>query len=205
MKNLLNSTFKYLQFAIIGVALLNLSSCESNDPQKEDTPELITKVTLTFTPAGGGDVVIATASDPDGEGVQDIKVDGAINLKSGTTYSLTLSLINELAEKNSAEYDITEEVEEEGDEHMFFYAWTGNVFSDPTGDGNVDKRSDAVNYQDEDVNALPIGIVTSWTTGSAAAGKFRVILKHQPDLKTTVSDVEVGETDLDVEFDINVN
>lgn len=203
MKNVSKTNRKYTQLLIIGI--LFLFGCESTDPGKEDTPELITKVTLTFTPAGGGTAVTATASDPDGEGVKDIEVDGAINLSASTTYTLTVSLINELAEVSSPEYNITDEVEEEGDEHMFFYAWTGNVFSDPTGNGNIDSRTDVVNYNDEDVDGLPIGIATTWTTGTVSSGTFRIVLKHQPGLKTVTSDVEVGETDLDVEFEIIVN
>ncbi|MEQ9414309.1 MAG: hypothetical protein RIF39_10790 [Cyclobacteriaceae bacterium] len=193
------------QFLVLMLGLL-IAGCESDDPQKEDTPELITKATLTFTPAGGGTVVVATATDPDGEGVKDIEVDGAINLTAGVSYTLTLSLINELAEVSSAEYDITEEVEEEGDEHMFFYAWTGDVFSDPSGNGNIDDRADAVNYEDEDLTGEPIGIVTRWTAAStSASGIFRVVLKHQPELKTSTSGFDTGETDLDIEFEINVN
>jgi len=194
-----------LQFLVLMLGLL-IAGCESDDPQKEDTPELITKATLTFTPVGGGTAVTATATDPDGEGVQDIAVDGAINLTAGVNYTLSLSLINELAEVTSPEYNITEEVEEEGDEHMFFFAWTGDVFSDPTGTGNIDNRADAVNYEDEDEGGLPIGIVTSWTAGAASSsGTFRVVLKHQPDLKTETSGSDTGESDLDIEFEINVN
>lgn len=193
------------QFLVLMIGLL-IAGCESDDPQKEDTPELITKATLTFTPVGGGTVVTATATDPDGEGVQDIAVDGAINLTDGVNYTLSLSLINELAEVTSPEYNITEEVEEEGDEHMFFFAWTGDVFSNPTGNGNIDNRADGVNYEDEDEGGLPIGIVTSWTAGAAASsGTFRVVLKHQPDLKTETSGSDTGESDLDIEFEINVN
>ncbi|MEP2669966.1 MAG: hypothetical protein ABJH04_13265 [Cyclobacteriaceae bacterium] len=193
------------QFLVLMLGLL-IAGCESDDPQKEDTPELITKATLTFTPVGGGTVVTATATDPDGEGVQDIAVDGAINLTAGVNYTLSLSLINELAEVTSPEYNITEEVEEEGDEHMFFFAWTGDVFSDPSGNGNIDNRADAVNYEDEDEGGLPIGIVTSWTAGAAASsGTFRIVLKHQPDLKTSTSGSDTGESDLDIEFEINVN
>ena len=194
-----------LQFLVLMLGLL-IAGCESDDPQKEDTPELITKATLTFTPVGGGTAVTATATDPDGEGVQDIAVAGAINLTAGVNYTLSLSLINELAEVTSPEYNITEEVEEEGDEHMFFFAWTGDVFSDPTGNGNIDNRADAVNYEDEDEGGLPIGIVTSWTAGAASSsGTFRVVLKHQPDLKTETSGSDTGESDLDIEFEINVN
>lgn len=195
----------WISLAFTGATVLLLGACQAEEPVKEDIPELITRVTLTFTPAGGGTPVTTTASDPDGEGVENIKVDGTISLVVGTSYTLTLSLINELAEETSPEYDITEEVEEEGAEHMFFYAWTGDVFSDPTGNGNIDSRADAVNYEDEDEDGLPIGIVTSWTAGAAASsGTFRLILKHQPGLKSTTSSVDVGETDLDVEFEIEV-
>lgn len=189
--------------ALLGV--FTMISCEDDDPVKEDVPELITKATLTFTPAGGGTPVTASATDPDGEGVQDIEVDGPISLTAGTTYTLTLSLINELADPTDEEYNITEEVEEEGDEHMFFYAWTNDVFSDPSGNGNIDNRADAVNYEDEDDNGYPLGLTTSWTAGSASTGTFRVVLKHQPDLKTDTSDANTGESDLDVTFTINVN
>ncbi len=197
---------KWIGWGVVAVAVsIVLSGCEAEDPIKEDIPELITKVTLTFTPISGGEVVTATATDPDGDGVQDISVDGAVNLKVGTNYLLTLSLVNELAEVSSPEYDITEEVEEEGDEHMFFYGWSGNVFLDPTGDGNIDNRSDLVNYEDEDASGLPIGIATRWIAGSVSSGTFRIILKHQPDLKTGTSNVETGETDLDVIFEVVVN
>lgn len=207
MKTLKNLT-KYFRFFISLFAVagaISLTSCSDDDPQKEDVPELITKATLTFTPAGGGTSITVSATDPDGEGVQDIQVDGAINLAPNTTYTLTLGLINELAEPSSPEYDIADEVEEEGDEHMFFYSWTGNVFSDPAGNGNIDNRADAVNYDDEDDNSLPIGLTTTWTTAASGSGLFKLVLKHQPDLKTATSDINTGETDLDIEFEVNVN
>ncbi len=186
-------------------SFLTLTSCDEDDPVKEDVPELITKATLVFTPSGGGAAVTATATDPDGDGVQDITVDGPINLASGTTYTLTIVLINELADSTDEEYDISEEVEEEGDEHMFFYGWTDGLFSDPVGNGNTDNRADDVNYNDEDDDGLPLGLETTWTAGAAGSGTFRIVLKHQPDLKSSVSDVNTGETDLDVTFDININ
>jgi hypothetical protein len=203
MKN--NIIFNIITLAIIGVLVVFLSGCKSDDPKKEDTPELITKATLTFTPVGGGSPIIVYATDPDGEGVQDIAVDEPINLAKATTYTLTIALINELAAPTDPAYDITAEVEEEGDEHMFFYSWTNNVFSNPAGNGNIDNRADAVNYNDSDSNGLPLGLSTNWTsTANTASGAFRVVLKHQPDLKSATSTSSVGETDLDIEFVINV-
>jgi len=181
------------------------SACSSDDPQKEDVPELITKVTLTFTPMGGGSPVVATAADPDGTGVQSLKTSGPITLGKGMAYTLELALINELAKPTDPAYDITAEVEEEGVEHQFYYSWTNDVFSDPTGNGNVDKRTDPVRYDDKDSNGLPIGLRTEWTAASAAAsGTFQVLLKHQPGLKSATSTSADGEDDLNITFDIEV-
>src|SRR5687768_17185938 len=139
INRLMNSNFLKLMSAVLAIVSLSvMSGCDSDDPQKEDVPELITKATLTFTPSGGGPPVVANATDPDGEGVQDIEVEGPINLNAATSYTLTIQLINELAQPTDPAYKVTEEVEEEGDEHMFFFSWTNNVFNDPTGNGNID-------------------------------------------------------------------
>jgi len=196
-----------LAFMLMTIATLSLfTGCNNDDPEPENIPELITKATLTFTPVGGGTTVTVSATDPDGEGVKDIVVDGPINLVTSKSYTLTVELINELAKPSDPEYNITDEVEEEGDEHMFFYSWINNVFSDPAGNGNIDNRADDVNYNDEDDNGLPLGLNTTWITlGSAASGTFRIILKHQPGLKSASSTATDGETDLDLTFTINVN
>ena len=202
---IMNRNFlRLMATALTLVSLGVILSCDDDDPAKEDTPELITKATLTFTPTGGGTPVLVIASDPDGEGVQDITVDGPINLGVSKSYTLAIQLINELAQPSDPEYNITEEVEEESHEHMFFFSWTNNVFSDPTGDGNIDNRNDDINYEDEDHNGQPLGLETSWTTATATLGEFRVLLKHQPDLKNASSTSTTGETDLDLTFTINV-
>lgn len=199
----------FLKTSLTGLLLIAaavfFSGCSDDDPKKEDTPELITKATLTFTPAGGGSAIVVTATDPDGEGVQDMAPDDEIDLAANTEYVLTLQLINGLAEPSDEAYDVTAEVSEERDEHMFFFAWTNNLFSNPAGNGNVDTRSDAVNYDDEDSNGLPLGLTTTWTsTDATASGTFNIMLKHQPDLKSATSDSNTGETDLDLTFTINV-
>lgn len=178
-----------------------LISCDEEPPAKEDTPELITELVLTFTPSGGGTPIEVTATDPDGIGFQPLQADEDITLAPSTTYTLSLQLINGLADPNDPEYFIHDEVEEEGDEHMFFFSWTGG-FSNPAGNGNLDNRSDAVNYLDEDANGEPLGLTTQWTTSADAEGEqeFRIVLKHQPGIKSSTSTVQDGETDLDIEF-----
>lgn len=190
-------------------ALLFLSGCDKDDPEPENIPEVITKAVFTFTPAGGGSLVIITATDPDGEGPAGYTITGAANFAKGSSYVLTMSLLNELADPSSEEYDITKEIKEEDDEHIFFFSFTNNAFSSPTGNGNIDNRNDPVNYgaDDKDEKGLPVGLTTNWTAGSSnlSAGTFRVLLKHQPDIKSSTSKSDDGETDLDVSFPLNIN
>lgn len=204
--NFTSVTVRLFSVMLAIASVIYLSGCDDDDPQKEDTPEMITEATLTFTPIGGGTTITVTATDPDGEGVQDLAVDGPINLTTNKTYTLKVELVNGLLEPSEPGYDITEEVEEESDEHMFFFAWTNNVFSDPSGDGNIDTRADDVNYNDTDDNGLPLGLDTSWTTVAASAsGTFRIVLKHQPDLKSASSTATTGESDIDLTFVISAN
>src|SRR5688500_10704995 len=99
MKNFLKMRYINLLAFLFTIALVTLlSGCDDDYPVKEDTPEMITKVILTFTPQGGGSDVIVTASDPDGEGVQNITVDGPISLGANKSYVLDIALINELAQ-----------------------------------------------------------------------------------------------------------
>jgi hypothetical protein len=186
------------------VTLIVMQACVE-EPIKEDVPELVTNLTLTFTPIGGGSVVVVSATDPDGEGVQDIAPERAIMLASGKSYTLSISLINELADPTSPEYDITNEVREEGDEHLFFFAWSNNLFSAPSGNGNFDSRADAIDYDDLDNAGNPIGLKTIWITSlNSGTGTFSVMLKHQPGIKSTTSTSTDGETDLDITFDLSI-
>jgi hypothetical protein len=188
---------------ILALFIFSFSACDDDEPKKEDTPELITKVTLTFTPSSGTPVVV-TATDPDGEGVQDLVMDGPINLAANSNYTLSVGFINGLAEPSDPEYNITAEVMEESDEHMLFFGWANDVFTDPSGNGNIDSRSDDVNYNDFDANSQPLGLNTSWATAGVSSGTFRVLLKHQPELKSATSSSNEGESDADITFTINV-
>ena len=191
-----------------GTALFDLSWMVTveDDPEAppcENEEEIITDVILTFTPVAGGTPVTAAAQDPDGEGPLDLVVLDDIELVESTEYTLTMELLNSIEGE-----DITEEIEEEDDEHMFFFAFTDEVFTSPAGDGNVDNRPDPVNYNDFDENMLPVGLNTSWETEcgeETTSGTFRVILKHQPGEKSETSTVNDGGTDVDLTFNINVN
>ena len=201
MKNL-----RFIFLVLMSGSLIFLAGCSKDDPKPENITEAITKATFTFTPATGSPVVV-NVTDPDGsDGPINRVLSGPINLVKNMPYTLTITMINELAPTTAPEYDVTEEVNEEADEHMFFFAWTNNTFSNPAGNGNIDARADVVNYNDKDANNLPLGLSTAWTTiDVASSGKFRIVLKHQPDLKSATSTFSDGESDLDVEFDLTVN
>ena len=181
---------------------ITLSNCSKDDvPHAENEEELIDKVTLTFTPTGEGTAIIITATDPDGNGARSLTPGSAISLAANTTYTLALTLENTAQNEN-----ITQEIKEEDDKHLFFFSFTANIFSDPSGDGNVDNRADAINYNDMDENNLPVGLSTNWTTGNASTGgTFKVLLKHQPDIKSATSTSTVGESDIDISWKININ
>ena len=188
---------------LLFTAILLFTSCANDDvPPEENEEETITDVTLTFTPTTGAPVT-ATWEDADGEGAGD-PVRTPITLAANTTYTLTIDLVNAI-DPDDLE-SITEEIEEEEDEHMFFFSWTDGLFSDPTGDGNLGagNRAEAVNYEDEDDAGFPLGLETTWTTGGATIGTFRVVLKHQPDIKSATSDSTDGESDVDISWEATV-
>ena len=196
---------RFSLFAFLLLSVMVFNSCDDDEgeaPPEEEEVEVITTAILTFTDTAGN-TVNANASDPDGEGVADLMVEGPINLSTNTTYTLTFQLLNEL---ESPAEDIAEEVEEEDDEHQFFFSFSDGAFASPSGDGNIDTASDAINYSDEDDNGNPVGLQTSWTTPATplSDGNFTVRLQHQPDIKTSTTGANDGDTDVDVTFVLNI-
>lgn len=195
MKNL-----KIISLLMLLSSFVVFTACDDDEPPIEPEAEIITDVILRFTPqATTGTTVVITAQDPDGEGPLDLEPQDSIRLSANTTYTLTLELENSIANES-----ITEEIEAEADEHMFFFGFTDALFTDPEGDGNIDNRADPVNYNDQDINGLDLGLSTTWTTNGAATGSLRIVLKHQPEIKSTTSTVTDGETDADVTFGVRV-
>ena len=200
MKNIFK--LNYLLYAFL--TLFIFTACEEDEaaPEEENEVEVFTDVKLVFTPTGGGAAVEAAAQDPDGAGVQELQVLGAINLAANTSYTLTMVIENCL--ESPCEL-MNEEIEEEDDEHQFFFAFTNDAFTSPAGNGNIDSASDPINYNDSDGNGNSLGLNTSWTTGSASTGTFTVQLQHQPDVKTATSGSTDGDTDFALTFNLNIN
>lgn len=199
----------FKKFAIYSLIVsgLVLSSCGDDDdvvPEPEEEQEIITDVKLTFTnDADASDVVTATAKDPDGEGALELEVVDAISLDTSKTYTLTFEIMNNLETPGE---DIGAEIAEEDDEHQLFYSFSDNAFTNPAGNGNIDNAADAINYLDKDGNGNAVGLTTRWTTSSTvlSGGKFKVMLQHQPGIKTAATGATDGDTDFAIQFVLNI-
>lgn len=179
----------YLTLALAG-SLLAFTSCDNHDDEPhDDEGELITTVTLTMTPQGGGTPITATYRDIDGPGGQaPVMTPANVVLQAGTVYNTTITLLDE---SHDAE-DLTAEIREKGAEHEFFFV--------PSPAELV-----TVTKTDRDSNNRQVGLESTIATGTAQAGTLRVVLKHQPGgLKTDNSNINTGETDVDVTYNITL-
>lgn len=193
--NVMKHTFvmKYstnLAFFLIAFVLL-LSSCDKEDPVIPNEEELITTLTYTLTPAGGGAPVILSFVDLDGDGGNAPTLSSDA-FAANQTYSGVLVLQNESI---SPVDNITLEIEEEAEEHQFFFQSTVTGLS--------------IAYNDQDGNGNPIGLSSTLTTGAAGTGTLTIVLRHEPDKAASgVAGGDIvnagGETDIQVTFDIDV-
>ena len=195
---------RLLAFLFAATLVISCDDDDDNAPEEENEVEVITNVSLIFTPTAGGDTVIASAVDPDGEGVFELQILNAINLNSDTEYTLSYEILNALDSEDIE--DIAAEIEEEDNEHQIFYGFTNDAFANPAGNGNIDNASDPVAYNDQDENGYNVGLSTTWITAATPSqGTFTVRLQHQPDLKSGTTGATDGDTDFNLEFVLNIN
>tara|TARA_B110000091_G_C13699194_1_gene425510 strand:+ start:231 stop:821 length:591 start_codon:yes stop_codon:yes gene_type:complete len=143
--------------------------------------ELITSAIISFVDTAGIQPSVQYAfRDPDGDGGNTPTQHDTIRLVANTYYNATIQLLNESV--TPAE-DITLEVQQEDDEHLFCYA--------PSNTNVVIDRTDSD-------GAYEVGIATFWSTGAVATGTTTVTLKHQPDVKDGTC--APGDTDVEITF-----
>lgn len=183
---------KYI-FLFSSLVIMSLTSCSSDNPEIVNEEELITTLKITLTPQGGGSVVTLQLQDLDGDGPNAPVTTVSGPLLANTTYTGVTQVLNET---ESPAEDITLEVEEEGDEHQFFYTFSNSIAT--------------INYTDVDKNGRPIGITFNLTTTTAGIGNLTVTLRHEPN--KTASGVSAGnitnaggETDVEATFSLTVN
>ena len=180
------NTFAHV-FGVILLAVFFTQGCDSEEP--DDGPgeeELITRVTLTFTPATGASIT-AVADDPDGDGI-DIAID-TLFLRTGTTYNGRITFEDAINGE-----DITSEVREEDDEHQVFYEF---------GDGL--ETSVTIIPADEDGNGLPVGLefVAQVTARTPSTGTLNVVLSHF-DASPKDGVTRGNESDVDLVFPVSI-
>ena len=171
------------------MAFLALNACKSDSvTAPANNSELLTTVRLNYkNTANPTDIVVATWKDLDGAGGAAPIIDN-LNLKANTTYNVSVEVLNE---SKSPSENKTPEILAEGTDHQLFYTVTpSNLLT--------------VNYADKDAKNLPIGLLTSQVTQNAGAGTLKITLKHQPNLKSATSTINVGESDIEVSFNVTI-
>ncbi|RED45866.1 type 1 periplasmic binding fold superfamily protein [Seonamhaeicola aphaedonensis] len=149
---------------ILSMLIGSFISCDNDDtPTPIVEEEVITTMTITLSPVGGGSDVIMQTRDTDGDGPNPPVVTDPVNLTANTTYNGSIELLNEL---ETPAVNITEEVEEEDEEHQFFFVSTNSIAT--------------FSYSDMDGNGNPIGLSFTLTTGAAGTGTVTVTLIHEP-------------------------
>lgn len=171
------------------------TSCKKDEVTEDMIPveeEVITTLTYTLSPVGGGDDVVLQSRDLDGEGGEDAVVTVSGPFAANSAYTGSLILLNET--EDPAE-EVNEEIEDADEEHQFFYI--------------VEDANLSVSYSDMDSNGNPVGLESSLITTSASAGTLTVVLRHEPDKDAEgVANGHItnagGETDIEVTFDVEI-
>jgi len=166
-----------------------LVSCNDDDdidPVNEE--EVITTMTITMMPEGGGINVVLQTRDLDGDGPNPPVVTVSGPFSVGTTYMGNIVVLNET--EDPAE-NITEEVEEEADEHQFFYTIGGALDATTT-------------YENFDGDGNPLGTEFSLDAADASAGSLTFTLRHEPKKPNTGLVDAGGETDITATFNVTI-
>jgi hypothetical protein len=186
-------TYKLLLLGAFFASLF--SACKKDEEQPPVLPneeELITTLTYTLTPVGGGTPVVFSFQDEDGDGGNSpILIEGILSANMDYTGALTL-----LNESEDPADNITLEVQEEGADHQLFYQIESPLDLD-------------ISYADTDANGKPIGLSTLVSTGAASSGNLTITLRHEPDKNAAgVSSGDIanagGETDIEVTFIVEI-
>ena len=179
----MKSNFKYLLVGLLSVVIISCSK-DDDSPEPINEEEVITTMTVVLNPGN----ITLKSQDLDGDGPNAPNVTVSGNLSANTTYTGSVTFLNEL---ESRAEDITEEVEEEDDEHQVIFVSSGVALS--------------VSDLNTDGNGNDLGTQFSLSTAAAGSGTLRIVLRHEP---TKPNDGTLagagGETDIDVSFNVTV-
>ena len=183
MKNI-----KFLTLALFtSILFIGCSKDDDQQPLPVNEEEVITTLTVSLVPEGGGTAVILQTRDLDGDG-PNAPVITSSNLAAGVTYSGSIVLLNET--ENPAG-NITEEVEEESVEHQFFYTATAGLDVTTNGE-NLDSEGNK------------LGTEFTLVAGAVSSGTLTFTLRHEPTKPNTGLDDAGGESDIIALFNVAV-
>ncbi|NER19034.1 type 1 periplasmic binding fold superfamily protein [Spongiivirga citrea] len=189
--------FKQLFMLFCLTALvMSCNDDDDNPPEPVNEEEVITTLTATLTPDGGGAEIELTTRDLDGDGPNPPVVTVSGPLAANSTYNGVLKVENET--EDPAE-DITEEVKEEAEEHQFLFVIDSalNLTIDYT-----DQESDYA----PNTGTNPVGVTFTVTTTDAGSGTLQILLRHEPKKPNDGTPADAGgETDIEATFNIAVN
>ena len=172
--------------ALLAVGALVLSACDTDPGDDAGENELITRVTLTMTPQGGGAAATAEYRDANGDGLIQAGEFSTLTLRAGTTYTGAIAFFD-------GSEDVTVEVRAESDEHQVVYTAGGAAAGRLT-----------VTATDRDANGKPIGLATTAavTAGAAASGTLRAVLYHYEAVSAKQAGVPGNDADFDGTFPV---
>ena len=197
--------------AIIGMSFTACKKDKTDEPTPDapkpptNETELITTMKVILHDTTTRTNTTYVFSDLDGAGGNPATfgnsgADSIINITTNHVYKATILLLDET---KSPVDTISNEVEEEGADHMFFFnsiAPTGTPYNTYLSGSMTN-----IKYLDLDANNRGIGLSTLWTAPSMMMAKspLTIELKHQPNVKD--GSYAPGETDIQVGFKLIVN
>ena len=185
-------SIKQITILFLTLGLFMACSNDDDNPAPVNEEEVITTMTVTLVPQGGGTTVTLQTQDLDGDGPNAPVVTVSGPFANGVVYDGSVQLLNET---ESPADNITAEVAAEDEEHQFFYAVTGSVGT--------------ITYADMDADGNPVGLAFTFTASAVNSnGTITVTLRHEP-IKDApgVSDGDIanagGETDIQASFTVS--
>ena len=166
-----------------------LGCSKDSEPKQIHEEEVITRVTLSVKKEGSSTPVLYHRNDHH----EDAQDEPRIALDSHSTYEVEVSFYN--TSNPSDIKNITEEVQEEADEHQVFYEI-------------IRLSGIAITASADDIkdsSGKPVFLKTVWKTSAPTMGEIKVYLIHEPTSKTGSTPAEIGgETDVEVDFYVEV-
>ena len=182
--------------ALALVGALTLSACSSGEPEGGvGEEELITQVTLALTPDDGGlTQTLQVTFDADGN--NPVFSPAQLRLSPGVTYAGSIDLRDTINNE-----DITEEIEDEAEEHLFSYTLS------PASAGTVTITDTESDYGPNNGADLAVGIEfeVAVSDGASGSGTMTALLYHFDPQEGAVKTSSTDTSDeIDVEVDVPV-